>query len=111
MIANPNSVVLTAYLAHWAEESPSRTQWLLACVRRHNTADWGDLDGHDITANDRALHAGDVRLLSRYPVPDALAEVGTSDDAVWIITDDLADPEAIDHRALAQRLLTTPPQR
>lgn len=95
MNANPNSVVLTAYLAHWADENPSRTQWLLACLRRHNTADWGDLDAHDITASDRALHAGDGRLLSRYLVPAELGDTDATDKAIWIITDDLADAEPL----------------
>ena len=34
-------------------------------------------------------------MLSRYPVPDWLSDPTTPDDAVWIITDDTADPSGV----------------
>lgn len=92
MIADPTAVVLTAHVAHWADQHPTRLAWIIGCLTRHNTADWGDLD-HDGTAlNDAALAHCDGRLLSRYPVPDELRDP-SEDDALWIITDDLADPD------------------
>ena len=57
MIADPATVVLTAHVAHWADDDPARTAWILHCLHRHNTSDWGDLDQHDAAANDHALAA------------------------------------------------------
>lgn len=51
---------------------------MLALLRRHASGDWGDVDGHDRRANNRALKDG-LRLLSSYPV-------GTG-GKVWIITE------------------------
>lgn len=95
MIAHPASVVLTAHVAHWADDHPARTAWLLQCLQRHNAGDWGDLDHHDTAANDHALHWHDGRILSRYPVPDELTDPAGNDDAVWVITDDLADTDPL----------------
>jgi hypothetical protein len=95
VIADPASVVLTAHLAHWLDEHSARTAWVINCILRHNSGDWGDLDDNDTAANDHALRIGDGRLMSRYPVPTALADPATTDDAIWIITDDVADPETV----------------
>ena len=56
---------MTAQLARWADEHPAR----LASI---------------------AQRAG--RVLSRYVVPTALLD--EADDAIWIITDDLADSDS-----------------
>jgi len=54
------------------------TRWDLDdLLRRHHRGDWGELDGHDRRANERALRDG-ARLLSSYPVGDG---------KVWIITE------------------------
>jgi hypothetical protein len=98
MIAHPNDVVLTAHITNWADQSAARTAWLLACLQRHNTGDWGDLgDLADLTAaeNHRALAERDGRVLSRYPVPADLTDPTTGDEAIWIITDDLADTDPL----------------
>jgi hypothetical protein len=44
---------------------------------RHARGDWGDLDHHDIRANNQALRTG-ARLLSAYETPAG---------RVWIITE------------------------
>ena len=51
----------------------------LLLLRRHAGGDWGELDGHDRRANERALRDG-ARLLSSYPV-------GEAGEKVWIITE------------------------
>ena len=61
-------------------------------LARHLAGDWGDLDVDDRRANDHAARTRDGRLLSRYDVPAWLA--AEADDALWIITDDLADPDS-----------------
>ena len=80
MIADPATVVLTAHVAHWADDDPARTAWILDCLHRHNTSDWGDLDQHDAAANDHALAEHDGRLLSSYPMPHELTDPADGDD-------------------------------
>ncbi len=93
MIAQPDSVVLSARVAGWIDESDLRLAWIVECVARHNIGDWGDLDEHDHAANTRNLHHRTGRLLSRHPEPTELLAGSEDDDAIWIITDDLEDPD------------------
>jgi hypothetical protein len=51
---------------------------LRAYLARHVRGDWGDLDGHDRAANDYAVGAGDLRVLSAYTTPAG---------RLWIITE------------------------
>jgi hypothetical protein len=91
MNTRPALIVATAAVADWAADSEHRTGWLTHCLARHVAGDWGDLDTDDRRANDHATRTRNGRLLSRYDVP---AWIGTdSDTALWIITDDLADPD------------------
>ena len=48
-------------------------------LRRHFSADWGDLDESDRRSNDVALQSGQDRLFSSYQVADDLK--------LWIITE------------------------
>jgi hypothetical protein len=89
-----NLLVATAAVVAWADDEPEvRTSWLSRCVARHADADWGELDPDDVELNDKALLNRRGRILSRYPVP-ALLRNSTDEEAVWIITDDLADPDS-----------------
>jgi hypothetical protein len=94
VIADPDSVVLTAHVASWADDDPGRTAWIIDCLHRHNNGDWGDLDSDDDASNNYALRHADGRILSQYPIPDELTDPTVEDDVVWIITDDLADPDS-----------------
>jgi hypothetical protein len=51
---------------------------LLVLLRRHQSGDWGEVDGHDQRANNRALKDG-TRILSAY--------VCGGGEKVWIITE------------------------
>ena len=97
MIEHPASVVLTARIVDWCDDRPDRQTWLVDCLLRHNGGDWGDLDPDDCAVNDHALRARVGRLLSRYELPDSLTDDTDTDEggdgAVWIITDDLSDPD------------------
>lgn len=95
MIAHPTSVELTAHVAHWADGDTARIVWLLECLQRHNAGDWGDIDLADALTNDRLLDIGEGPLRSCYPVPDELVDSAECDDAVWVITDDLADSDPL----------------
>lgn len=92
MHTRPTHIVATAAVADWAAESEHRAGWLAHCLSRHVAGDWGDLDVDDRRANDHSVRTCDGRLLSRYDVPSWLA-AGTHESALWIITDDLADPD------------------
>lgn len=92
MRTRPALIVATAAVADWAAESDRRAGWLTHCLNRHLAGDWGDLDVDDRRANDYAVRTRDGRLLSRYDVPTWL-EAGTDETAIWIITDDFADPD------------------
>ena len=92
MHARPALIVATAAVADWVADSDHHTAWLAHCLARHLAGDWGDLDTDDRRANDHAARTRDGRLLSRYDLPAWLA-ADTQDEALWIITDDLADPD------------------
>jgi hypothetical protein len=53
-------------------------------LQRHLTGDWGELDAHDIQANNQALRTG-ARLLSAYE---------TSVGRCWILTEGTDDTGA-----------------
>jgi hypothetical protein len=54
---------------------------IVELLQRHLAGDWGDLDSHDIRANNQALRTG-ARLLSAYETPAG---------RVWIITEGTDD--------------------
>jgi hypothetical protein len=85
-------VVVTRAVHEWAEVEPERQAWLAGCLRRHVTADRCDLDTDDRAANDAAARHGWGRVLSAYRLPGLLATT-TPDRTVWIITDDLKEPD------------------
>ena len=92
MSAQGVRVVMTRAVHDWAALQPERLAWLAGCLRRHAAGDWGDLDAQDWAANDAAVRHRCGRLLSAYRLPTELAGAST-DSAVWVITDDLEDPD------------------
>lgn len=93
MLVPSERVVVTAAVHDWLHDNVLRTVWIGNCLTRHGSGDWGDLDADDRAANDYALHHARGRLLSAYDVPAELA-ADTSATTVWVITDDLEDPDA-----------------
>jgi hypothetical protein len=89
--ARPFPLVATVAVVDWVGDRPDRHAFLAGCLARHQRGDWGDLDHHDWTLNDRAVacHAG--RILSSYIVA---AELHPPDAHLWIITDNVADPHS-----------------
>jgi len=92
MVTRNIHVVLTAGVVDWIAGSETRLAWISHCLARHDTCDWGDLDTDDRRANDHAARNRDGRLLSRYVMPSFIAD--DEQQAVWIISDDIADPDA-----------------
>jgi hypothetical protein len=92
MIVSSDRTVVTSAVLDWADVEPARMAWLADCLTRHLTADWGDLDAEDRALNDRALRASHGRVMSTYRLPAELAAT-TSETKVWVITDDLDDPD------------------
>ena len=93
MIAHPASVVVTARIVGWCDDRPDRQAWLVECLARHNSGDWGDLDADDHAVNDHARRRQTGRVLSAYSVPTQLGPAVDDDSHVWVITDDLDDPD------------------
>ena len=73
--------------------------FVMSCLRRHQSGDWGDLGSHDAEANDLALVTG-ARVLSSYlipgqvrqgtgaePDPDSRLREVIADERLWIITE------------------------
>jgi hypothetical protein len=92
MIVDPSTVVITAHVVAWADDEIERQAWLAECLARHDNGDWGDLDHDGQAANQLALRRHEGRLLSRFVVPDSLT-ADADEEAVWIITDELEDPD------------------
>ncbi|MFT3851969.1 MAG: hypothetical protein QM733_04420 [Ilumatobacteraceae bacterium] len=84
--------VVTAAVADWAAHSPERSAFSVGCLRRHLAGDWGDLDHQDWAVNDRSVQLHSGRVLSNYRIPDQL-RAADGDGQLWIITDDLDDPD------------------
>lgn len=62
------------------------TPYLMACLARHQSGDWGCVSPEDGRANDQALRYGD-RVLSAYPVDPEQPCKGWGDNTLWIITE------------------------
>ena len=60
--------------------------YLLACLARHLSGDWGCCGDDDKAANRRALKDGE-RLLSAYPIDPARPSKGWGDNTIWVITE------------------------
>jgi hypothetical protein len=84
--------VMTAGIADWMTDDEPRCAFVAGCLARHHRGDWGDLDAEDWAMNDRAAMMRAGRLLSAYSAPEELDPI---DRRVWIITDDLDDPDTV----------------
>jgi len=92
MIVHSDHTVVTSAVQAWAESEHTRMVWLAGCLARHLAGEWGDVDADDRATNDHALRRGEGRLLSAYDLPADLAGT-TAEQQVWVITDDLEDPD------------------
>lgn len=69
--------LITPGAAKAFESNPNE---LIACLRRHVSGDWGELDAHDKRANNDALNPDSPqRILSAYTLANGVK--------VWIITE------------------------
>lgn len=84
-VLNLGRMVCTRGVADAAQSRPELNRFVTTCLQRHRTGEWGDIDAHDIAANDGAAVTGQ-RVLSVYELPDSIIDV-TSDDCLWVITD------------------------
>jgi hypothetical protein len=81
--------LITGSAEDWAAPRTDRAAYIASCLNRHRHRDWGDLDRDDWAANDRAVTLRAGRVFSTYLVP---AELDPANTHLWIITDDLANP-------------------
>lgn len=71
--------VLTRGVNDKVAESSDFAKLVIDSLRRHASGDWGYLSAEDKSANDEALRAGDLRLLSAYEQ--------TGQPKIWVITE------------------------
>lgn len=75
-------MVMTATVANIIAEDAGFAAFSAACMKRHMSGDWGEMDTEDIDCNNRALVEGS-RLFSSYKMPKPIGR----DDKLWIITE------------------------
>lgn len=93
MITESSRLYITSRLTDWVGNNSYRIAWLAECAARHLHGDDGDLDLDDRAVNDDARRHKSERVLSAYPVPTQLAPTPDDDTHIWVITDDLDDPD------------------
>jgi hypothetical protein len=93
VITESNHLYITSRLTDWAGNNSDRVAWLAECAARHLHGDDGDLDPDDHAVNDHARRHRTGRVLSAFPVPMQLGAALDDDTHVWVITDDLDDPD------------------
>jgi len=60
--------------------------YLLGCLSRHQSGDWGNVCDEDRAANDEALLYGG-RILSAYPIDAGKPCKGWGENTLWVITE------------------------
>lgn len=78
-------LVSTKAVNDFAAENKEFREFILRCVFRYLSNDWGDLHKEDKKANDDALKDGDSRILASYNFPKG-SKWG-NDSKLWIITE------------------------
>lgn len=76
---NLGQVVMTRGVNDQIAEDLRFSKFVLDSLRRHASADWGEMDKEDLEANEDALKYGD-RLFSAYEPKNGLPKI-------WIITE------------------------
>jgi hypothetical protein len=61
-------------------------EYMLECLGRHISGDWGCVDAEDRKANFDAMFSGE-RILSAYPIDPAKPCEGFGANTLWIITE------------------------
>lgn len=64
-------VVVTRAVANQLMCHEDGRAFVMSCLYRHASGDWGDLGAHDAEANELALTTG-ARILSSYLIPDEI---------------------------------------
>lgn len=62
------------------------TDYMMRCLRRHLTGDWGCCCLEDKAANENAVKLG-ARILSSYPIDPSKPCKGFGENTLWIITE------------------------
>jgi len=52
---SPGRVVATRAVYEWMKESPKEDAFVLGCISRHVSAEWGDISDRDKETNEREL--------------------------------------------------------
>lgn len=77
------AIVATCGVAADMELSPAFRMFVMKCIDRHSSGDWGDMSSDDYRMNEDALKNGD-RIFSGYNIDESL---NIDDEKIWIITE------------------------
>ena len=85
-------LVATRAVGDLQTENQAFNDFILRCLSRYSSHDWGDLCEEDKKSNDRAVEKGDERILAAYSFPQdarwiATNMYGGSENKIWIITE------------------------
>jgi hypothetical protein len=80
----PGQIVMTRDVADLAFKDREFEEYIIDCVRRHLSGDWGDIDYLDWNENDLSVD-GEFRLLSAYK--NKVRKDGSHLPVVWVITE------------------------
>ena len=80
--------MITAGVSHATSENPNFHLFLMQCMEKHKSNDWGDVGETDWKNNDAAVIVGE-RIISAYNLPDNFKSLGhnSRDTKLWIITE------------------------
>jgi hypothetical protein len=67
-------------------EAACQHNYLMLCLARHITGDWGHVCPEDAASNEEAVNYGS-RILSSYPIDPARPCKGFGANTLWIITE------------------------
>lgn len=79
-------IVLTAAVYEYFTAHKEVYNFVIMCLGRHLSGDWGDMDSEDKKLNDESVKNGE-RLMSAYKLPNNLKSLKMPDDKLWIITE------------------------
>ena len=77
-------IVVTSEVARFMNENWKFSKFVLGCLKKYISCEWGDMDEDDREANDNAVDE-DERILACYPIPDDIPI--DWEDRIYIITE------------------------
>lgn len=74
-------IVITPGIETSLSSQDTNEQWIVNCLARHLSGDWGVVDEHDRQVNNAAMMRGS-RVLSRYPLRPTIVQVAPGHEMI-----------------------------